>query len=123
MAKQDSLHWHAVLIRRVARRLATELLVALNRTHVRHFDNNGLSERTSVVGRVGVLVACEGEAASTGITSTETRAGSKRQLTDGSGVARGSFATSWKMESQNYQSNSKRVRVRTWRATARVHGE
>ena len=71
-----------MLVRRRARGLPAELLVSLNGTHVCDFHNDSLTEWTSVVGRVGVLVSSQREAATTGVASTEARARAERELVD-----------------------------------------
>ena len=81
-----------MLVRRSARGLPAELLVSLNGTHVCDFHNDSLTEWTSVVGRVGVFVSSQREAATTGVASTEARARAERELVDRGGEPRGRFA-------------------------------
>lgn len=59
----DSLDGLAVLVRRVALRLAAPLLVTLDRAQVGDLDDDGLAERARVRGRVRIPVSRECEAA------------------------------------------------------------
>jgi hypothetical protein len=91
--KVHLLHWHAVLVRRIALRLTAKLLVALNRAHIRHFDDNGLAKGTGIVRRVRVLVSCQSKAPSARITGTESWARPECKLADRSGESGGSLST------------------------------
>ena len=80
------LYTFPVLVSGVTLRLTTPFRVALYGTEVRHFDHYAM-ERPGEARREWVVSACEGEAASAGVTSAEAWSRTEGQLVHGGSEA------------------------------------
>ena len=87
----------AELVQRSAVLLSTPNLIAINGAKIGDLDDNGRSERTRVVGSIRIGVGSDGKATTAGVTRTDARRGTVRELVDRSREAAASgVAARWK---------------------------
>lgn len=95
------LEFFAILIRGTGCGLSAPLLVALNGAHVCHLHDYGLAEWACEAGRVGIVVASEGEASATSVARTQPWLRPKGKLVDGGSIARSGYTARCRCSGRN----------------------